>query len=557
MLTIILNIKQTDNDKLLEQYVQQYTGLFYKFYNNAELLKDKSTKQGMLESFPLFDTSMLEFCIKEIRMKLSQHDTNVKNKDKQVENITKELEDNDFTTKYDKRDKFKAIKKLSSLKKTKDKNICFGGKALLRLVTKYSQEIQCLNKKILKENDEKEIILLKEQRIIKQELLDKTLTEYRSNRKLGVYLIGQSLSKGNRKIDFDLNNNKIIFKPNSKNHIEIIFNEQGKKRKKLLKKLQIMAEQRRMPLTVKLYEDEIHISYDEALLNGFAFNDNECKKEQKVCVSDEEKKEVYKKHRKEQEQRMLNDKVIVRYISTDLNPSEIGLCIGDKMSNGDINYIYKEYISLEKLLIKLGVSSDDKKQVKQNNKRKHEIKEIWKYIFGLATHYGCAYFVCEDLQFKTLVGNKEANRKTRNMWHLTLTKQLITKWCNVLGIIKIEVNPAYSSFIGNLLHNDIDCIAASKEILRRGMFKFIKGNNFYPELSRIIGERLNHLHQENIDLNGITTWQAMFKLFSSAKLRYRNKDKKYFESLSGKNLNSHKSKITRRFCTCNEVYVCS
>ena len=43
-------------------------------------------------------------------------------------------------------------------------------------------------------------------------------------------------------------------------------------------------------------------------------------------------------------------------------------------------------------------SSDDK-QLYQNNKRKHEIKEIWKKIFTLISHHKCAYFVFENLNF--------------------------------------------------------------------------------------------------------------------------------------------------------------
>ena len=62
---------------------------------------------------------------------------------------------------------------------------------------------------------------------------------------------------------------------------------------------------------------------------------------------------------------------------------------------------------------------------------------------------------------------------------MTLTKQQITKRCKTFGIILVEVNACYSSFIGNIQHDFTDPINAAVEIGRRGLFKY-KKNMFYP-----------------------------------------------------------------------------
>ena len=47
MLTLKRNIKYNSEPQLLNEYVYQYTGLFYKLYNNAELLEDKDFAKEM------------------------------------------------------------------------------------------------------------------------------------------------------------------------------------------------------------------------------------------------------------------------------------------------------------------------------------------------------------------------------------------------------------------------------------------------------------------------------------------------------------------------------
>ena len=89
-------------------------------------------------------------------------------------------------------------------------------------------------------------------------------------------------------------------------------------------------------------------------------------------------------------------------------------------------------------------------------------------------------------------------KQTKNLWHRTLTTQLILKHCNIIGLNLIEVNPIYSSFIGNMIYHYFDPISSSLEIGRRGATKYTKGSSVYPLLSGINQEKLDYLLGENI-----------------------------------------------------------
>ena len=132
--------------------------------------------------------------------------------------------------------------------------------------------------------------------------------------------------------------------------------------------------------------------------------------------------------------------------------------------------------------------------------------------------------------------SKEFNRKVRNIWHRGLSCNLISKYCNCLGIQKIEVNPCYTSFIGNIKYNYFDPVNASLEIGRRGMFKYEKGA-FFPKvteadlntMSRLIAKSRDVLDKTELlrKLKSLSNWKDFFKLFSTDGLNV-----KYRRSLS-------------------------
>lgn len=519
------------------------------------------------------------------------------------------------------------------MKSSDNTGIVFGTKSLLKKITYIKNKINILKLNPLNNNlkntinisDIKEIKNLEQQYI----LLKK---EYRNSRLVPLYSEGKSDSYGNRKFKFDFNNNKIIFKPNKDNHISIEYMA-TKNQKKILDKLQVLCDSKQIPVTVRMSIEYIYITYDELKLTKYSFKEKEYKKDlllfnqqnkEKITnvddLSDEEKskltqdkKNIYIKHVTEQQHEMLKGKIPNRYMSIDLNPFEIGIVIADKIISIDsvtglectsFKFIKKFFIDLSKLNTKINkkeksLNDEDYKKLlkKQNNKRVHEIKEAWKRVFVMAKHYKVPSLILEKLGFedKTINTNSTTlNRNVKNYWHLELTKNLITKHCNLNGVQKVEVNPAYSSLIGNMLYKDYDCIASAMELLRRGVNKFQKGNKLYPQIEEVQIDKLIQVvsnsclsqgidytnHDFSKDTNGcyvlktdkssksgkgnksksktnfklvnkllnkeFKSWNELYRMLIDLGMSYRNKSKnRNILDLEGEilNMRSHKSKV--------------
>lgn len=509
MLTLKLKINKSSDIEQINNFIYGYTGLFYKLYNNPELLYDQTFIKENLNEY--IDRSTYQCCIKDVLVSLKHHQTSKDKKVKQQKEISKLLERNNFNTTKEKRFKYKLIKKLAYLNRTINNDIVFGGKVLLQEITKLSQN---------KSND---ILLQKKKQLFKEK------------RSLGYYFIGNTCEYGNRKFNFDFTNQRVIFKPNRKNSI-ILDLKINKSQQRTLNIIQGLIENKLIPITVRLSSKFISITYDETLLNGYKFDKISCSKEQKLVHTKEEKKEIYIKHIEELNSKKKIGKLEQRYIAIDLNPNYIGCSIFDKVG-GEQKIIKTLCFDLTKLNNKRNLNSSDKKQKYQNNKRKYEISIIWKYIFGMVNHYKIYNIVIEDLNFNSIEpkGSNEFNRQTKNLWHRTLTENLITKYCNIYGTNLLKVNPCYTSFIGNMIHDYPDPIASSLEIGRRGMSQYIKGYSIYPDISRINQEKLNYLLGENMEYKG---WKELYKIISC--LRYRNPIPM---GLKDKYLYSYKSKV--------------
>ena len=82
----------------------------------------------------------------------------------------------------------------------------------------------------------------------------------------------------------------------------------------------------------------------------------------------------------------------------------------------------------------------------------------------------------------------------------------------------IEVNPCYSSFIGNVVFgngNTPDMVAASVEIARRGYRKFDR-RWFYPSIK---DERIDERWKQT--LSGFDDWKSAFMEVKKSKVKYR------------------------------------
>jgi hypothetical protein len=487
-------------------YQRQYSSLFRKVYSNAELMEDKIFKKECVERYDLLDAATYDNIKIQVRMKYSQMEAFKKKKIELFEQYNNEIKNlsSKKQTKKRIRDLFYLRKKAENLKANieKDGDIVFGGKATLRKVV--------YNKNMFNKT--------------KDDLYDhqyiKYLNKYRLNRILPYYFVGNSCERGNRKFDFDFVNRTVTFKPDRKNHF-IIKVRPGKKQEKILLRLQAMADRREIALTVSLTTKKIVITYDNELLNGYAFNDKECKAEQAVLGKDqkEQRKGIWLKHKIEQEERKLEGKIKDRFSAIDMNPEYIGLTIRNKKE-----ILFTKCYDLTKLV----------KDMKHNDTTeiKYNIAHIFKDIFKHADHYKVVYFTTEDLSFEHNQQNsKKMNRKTMVAWCRTFQKNLISKYCENTGITHLQPNAAYSSFVGNLLYPYFDPIAASAEMARRGMiFKKILTEDWYPAINKL---RLDNLNLKTYvpDLeSGNLTVSSLFDTFRSRNLRYRRLTKPQHKS---------------------------
>jgi IS605 OrfB family transposase len=501
MLCVGFKIKEISNKELLDMYISDYTEIFYKIYKHPDSI-DSSNSIGYILSNYNLDKSMLDCCIKDVQTKLKQQDVININKQKRIKEIEGLLSKGIFKTKNEKRNKYRLIRKHAEIKRGLFKDCTYGGKSLLREITKLQQTSN--------KTQEQDSLLIKKKE------------QFKSKRKLPIYIEGRACEKGNRKVDFDLNNHKITLKFSKQNKVvlNLSINPNEKKKLELIKKLQHLSDIKSIPLTIRVSDEKLYITYDESIVSGYNFDMLNCKKEQSRHIDSDIKKSIYKKYCEELDKRKSINKISNRYISFDLNPHYIGVSVFDNI-NDEPKLIHIESISLTKLNLIKGLNSSDPKQIKRRNKRKYEIKEVWKYIFNLAKHYRVLNVVIEDLNFKhsEIKKGKGFNKQTKNLWHKTLTIELINKYCNIYGFKKIEVNPCYSSFIGNMIHPYFDPISSSIEIGRRGIVKYKKGSSIYPSIMRINQEKLNYLLGENINVDDIN-WHSLYK--RTHLMRYRN-----------------------------------
>lgn len=326
-----------------------------------------------------------------------------------------------------------------------------------------------------------------------------TNEDWKKLRNYPISIQGESPQKGNRKFKLDIiDNNSIIFKPNRKTKINIQLPKLRKNYRRKLIKLQELTEENKIPFMVKMNNKYLWISFDEYLI--------------------------------EKEDIQLNNK---RVFGIDLNPNYIGYSILDFDNNDEFKIIEKGIIENKELNEKLNVNSNHPKQIYQNNKKEFESFEISKFLINKAKHFKCSNFIVEDLNINTKnhKKGKNFNRLVNNCWNRNKLYNNLKKRCNIYNICFVKINPAYSSYIGNILYgnNYPDPISASIEIARRGYKKFEK-NWFYPNLPN--NEDLSNQWKEAKDWS-YGNWKELISHIKTSKLNYRS------------SLNSFKFKVFR------------
>lgn len=221
---------------------------------------------------------------------------------------------------------------------------------------------------------------------------------------------------GNRKIK--LSGNKIIFKQSRNNH-HVLNLFTSKNRFRILEKLQTV----KIPITYRLGQNHIWISFDESVLN--------------------ESKHTFVEN---------------RIGSLDLNPNYIAFTIQD-FQKDESKIVHRSIFNLTEL-----------NKTFNKNKKDHEVIEISKTISNLCKQYKVEIVGMEklDMVSKDHKKGKYLNRLINNSWNRNCFSNNLKKRLNILGIKNQEIMAAYSSTVGCLQSPDeTDSIAAALEMGRR------------------------------------------------------------------------------------------
>lgn len=496
MITKKLKIVSISDEDLVKTKSNNYSYAFRFLLKTFDVSSDKKHINYVKNRFNLNDMEYRSLS-SMVKAKLVSIEVN---KEKIIERINDLTDKLNNDTKLTKRDKFKIFRKIQHLKYSVKSNCVFGGKSLLKKITREYNKKD--NKDLSKLND--------------------WLTEYRFIRNnMPFFSVGEANEKGNRFYDFkNIHNGYVIYKPKHGIKCEINF-KVCKNQLNDLYKLSELTESKDIPISVSLNTEYIYFTYDEEKLNGYSVNEIDRRKEiseikKQGFVKEQEVKlikETYRKYYDEQLERKLNGKIKNRCCSVDLNPTNIGYSILDLNDDNTIKIVHCGCFDLSKLCIKLGKSSNSKEQKYQNNKRKYELTIILKKLFNIISHYKCGKFIMEKLTINKKDGeinNSESNRKINNLWDRGLIINIIKRRCNEKGIILEEVNPCYSSFIGNIQYGYIDSVNASIEIGRRGLLKYVSGT-FYPHITEDDIHTMVSKFGIDVEYNSSCNWVSMYK----------------------------------------------
>ena len=313
--------------------------------------------------------------------------------------------------------------------------------------------------------------------------------EYKSSRNRGFTSEGSStkIHHGNQYFKIDLNENKIIYKRSRNVHIDLNLYILNKRNRTLLTLLKESMQNSIDAITFKIKDDYIFITFDESKINL-----------------------------NEKFQNLKSNRVV----GLDLNPNYIGLSVLEFNKNDEFKVVHKQIFDLSALNVISKKSLGDKSSKYLTNKRKFELIQVCYEINKLMNYWQCSKLCTEDLNIKLSDKNhgRTFNRLCNNVWNRNLVVNKLKILSIIYGYDLVEVNPAYSSFIGNLLYgneNTPDMIASSIEIARRGFKKFSKGW-FYPIFS------IEHLNEQwKQTLSGIEDWKSAFNQIKKSKMMYR------------------------------------
>lgn len=315
-------------------------------------------------------------------------------------------------------------------------------------------------------------------------LIDKATFKYRRMFPIGIQ--GEKLRKGNRLFAFDLVNQRLTYKPSKDRHVEIRFLPMKKKIAVELSKVQELADQNKITVSVRLSDKYVWLTYDESLIYDA-------------------------RYRKLQSRRVLG---------IDMNPNYIGLSVIEFGKNDEFTVLHKQVFDLSKLTISSGKASTDSSSRYITSKLKHETIAIAHEIGKLVDVWKCKTVAIEDLSIKPTdqKKGKKLNRLCNNKWERRLFVNKLKMLANLHKFNLVEVNPAYSSIVGNFAYGSEDTpdmVAASIEIARRAYKKFEK-RWFYPRFNIQFRDE-----QWKQTLGPVDDWKTLFSKIKETGLKYR------------------------------------
>ena len=325
--------------------------------------------------------------------------------------------------------------------------------------------------------------------------------EFQLKRLLPLYSVGESIQKSNRLFRI-ISEDSILFKPCREIKINLKLNSVGSNYKKKLNQLIKLQEAKQIPISYKLDLEYIYIAFDNSKLeNNF-----------------------YKTRKN-------------RVIAVDMNPNYLGYSVTDWKDESDYRIVDKGVFDISLINKKennLKCSSDDKRKLYIKNKRDYEVIKIAHKLFDLAKHYRCEIFSIEKLNIKAkdLDGGKKLNRLVNNQWNRNKFVSALKKLVNSSSTTLIEVEPAYSSILGNLIYREErlpDMILSSIEIGRRGIefqnqyllnIKERKKNIIQPDFDLVRGRISKSLEELNIQ-SQFQNFQELYSILKKSKVKYR------------------------------------
>lgn len=326
--------------------------------------------------------------------------------------------------------------------------------------------------------------------------------EFTKKRTYPIYSVGQSNCHGNRLFRI-YNSNTVTFKPDRNHSIQLTLKNVGKNRERQLLKLIKLQRENCISITYELDLEYVYITFDSSALESHGY--------------------VVKKD---------------RTMQIDVNPNYIGWSVADWKQNYDFHLVASGMFSLKPLNDYengLSVSPDSKESKYVANKRKHEVIEIAKELFKLCKHYHCEVFSMEDLCMKSssLNKGKRLNRLVNGQWNRNLLFQQIRKRILSSSTTLVEVQPQYSSIVGNLVNRNLelpDPVLASIEIGRRGhefscqyIFKRRQQEKtvVLPKLETVKKSIIQSLEELGIDVPEFNDWNELWSVVKKSKVKYR------------------------------------